>query len=608
MRKLIHSKFELDLSKLGLSEVEENNWFSDSFFTKYSFPFEIDLDDVFDEATGFISMYNSSAVETYFEVKYVHNNQIEDAIFEVESYQNKLSCVVRFGFEQLPSWDKKLSELSLEKFDLPSGVTIFAHAQSVITKTWPEVNYNFPQIHVDKYDPEDDLWTVFEKILNNRVDGLFLENTVDTLEDVTYNRNIMQPLPYWIHILQRIMADAGFTLAGDILNDPRLKVATLYGDVDYFTKPTTQEPITVSQISEDAITVVNARSLYQFKTTLLTPGKYSISGTVRAMRRSNFKAYFIIKYRNTVLYSIYASDTSTFHGSLARTYNVDVEFETLVDLNPNEITIENFQPQTTETPIHDLTIALMRVNDSTGVAIPTIINENKIDLTKAVPNKTAGDFVKDVKNWFNYDLTIIGKLAVMNPIEDQINYEDAVDLSFTEVRRPQIKFSQGISFLLKFQDIESKDYKYLPVFHDKENYVNSNYTITEKTTTIEIAALPLPMLSRKNIQTAYALEGNDSKTYLVVYDGLYNGNNLAKPIDEYLLPEIHLAYWLKWFNYRINARGFTWGFTAWNEDLLSLKAKSKIFAYNKHHIVKSINKTEVVEDSYDVEIEVESLE
>jgi hypothetical protein len=98
----------------------------------------------------------------------------------------------RFGYEQLPSFDKKLSELSLDKFDLPSGTTIYQHAESLITK-WPEVNYNF--LHIDKYDATDVLWNGFEGIINNRVDGVFLTNTVDTVEDVTYNRNVMQPLP-----------------------------------------------------------------------------------------------------------------------------------------------------------------------------------------------------------------------------------------------------------------------------------------------------------------------------------------------------------------------------------------------------------------------------
>lgn len=613
MRKLIHSKFELDLSPFKVSDTEENNWFSDSFFTKYSFPFEIDLTDDLDIALEFISQYNTNP-QTYFELKYVHNNQIEDAILEAESLQEKLSLTLRFGFEQLPSFDKTLSELSLEKFDLPSGTTIFEHAQTIITKTWPEVNYNFPQIHVDKYDPTDALWNGFGSIINNRVSGVFLENTVDTVEDITYNRNVIQPLPYWIHILQRGMLDGGYTLAGGILNDERLKRACLFGDVDYFSKPTTQEPITISQMSEDAVDVNYDNSnhtkaqKYYYHTTLTTPGKYNISGSVRAMRRSNFSAYFFIKYRNRILFSVYASDTSMFHGSTLRSYDVDVSFETIVDMNVNDITIENYQAFTTEESIIDLTISLVRVNDTSGVAIPTIINENKVDLTKAVPNITFLDFIKVVKNWFNYDLTIIGKQAIMNPIQYQINYSDALDLRFTEIKKPLRKFTQGISFLLKFADIDNKEFVFLPVFHELDSVVNSNYVIDDKTTTIEINALPLPLLTRNGAQSAYALESNDSKVYLVNYDGIYNGNNLAKTNEEYCLPSVHLQYWYKWFNFQINAQGFNWSFKAWQESIYELKVKTKIFVYNKIHIIKTINRTEIQPDLFEIDIETKGLE
>jgi hypothetical protein len=67
---------------------------------------------------------------------YTFTTKNKTAIFEIESHQDKLSCTTRFGYEQLPSFDKKLSELSLDKFDLPSGTTIYQHAESLITKKW----------------------------------------------------------------------------------------------------------------------------------------------------------------------------------------------------------------------------------------------------------------------------------------------------------------------------------------------------------------------------------------------------------------------------------------------------------------------------------------
>jgi hypothetical protein len=608
MRKLIHSSFELDLSPFKISDTEENNWFSDSFFLKYSFPFEIDLEDDLDVAFGFISQYNSDEVETYFDLLYVHGDSIEKAVLEIESHQEKLSCVLRYGFEQLPSFDKKLSELSLEKINLNSGVTIYQHAETIITQTWPTVNYNFPQIHTDKYDTTDGIWENFGGILNNRVSGVFLENTVDTVEDITYNRNIMQPLPYFIHILQRGMIDAGYELSGKILTDEIITKACLCGDVDYFKRPTLQDPIDIIQMSEDAAsTNVNGSQNFYSHTILAAPGKYNIQGTIKSLRWSNYWCTFTIKYRNTILFQQKSYPTNWQHGTTWRDYAVDITFETIVDFNPHDITIEGYINYSQQQTIIDLSITTVILFDSTGTAIPTVENENKVDLTKAVPDITFGDFVKIIKNWFNYDLDIVGNYAVMNPIEDEINYNDAEDLQFAEIKRPLRKFTQGFSFLLKFQDIESNDYKFDPVFKDRDSVLNSKYIVDDKTTTIEINALPLPLLTRNSVQTSHAFESNDSKVYLVKYDGLYNGNNLAQSTIEYQIPSIHLRYWEKWFEFRIFTQAFSWGFKAWEEQLLKIKAKTKIFAYGRFHIIKNINKTETVPGQFNIEIETNTL-
>jgi hypothetical protein len=119
--------------------------------------------------------------------------------------------------------------------------------------------------------------------------------------------------------------------------------------------------------------------------------------------------------------------------------------------------------------------------------------------------------------------------------------------------------------------------------------------------------LPLPLLTRNGTQTAFALEQNDSKVFLVPYNGIYNGNNLAQAIDSYLIPAVHIQYWSKWFDFRINSHGFLWVFKSWNEKIMNLKAKSKIFAYNRYHVVKNINKTEVRPALFEVEIDTETL-
>lgn len=643
MRKLTHSKFELDLSQFKISDTEENSWFSDSFFTKYSFPFDIDLVDDLNVAFDFIEHHNSSP-ELYYEVIYTHNNFISKAIFEVEQLQQKLTCTLRFGFESLPSFGKKLSELSLQKLVLPVGTTIYQHANSIVGQTWPNVNYNFPQLHTDKISTDDSQWSAFEKIINNRKDGAFLINEVDEIEEVTYNRNIIQPLPYFLHILQRGFADDGYILAGQILDDHRIKKATLYGDVDYFSivqfdsifiyKMKEDATETGSIVSPGTFTVNTAFSSFspQISTIIVNPlvnfrrflyienlpnkGKYRVSGTFAFVNNRFIDSYFRIKYRNTVIYEfkINKKFTQDYYDRVFRfsvhEFNVDTTFETLSDGLADDITVEIYTSDTwlTDKTFLDISIDMVLLNDQSGNPLSTVINKNEVDLKRAVPDILFDDFVKGIKNWFNYDITkVVGNTIYMDRIEDNVNHNYVIDFSMFEVKYPVRKYSKGNSFLLKFADIDSKDYTYLPVFQNQSSIVSSNYKVDDKTTTIEINALPLPHTSRNGVQTAHAFENNNSKIYLVPYNGLVGGNNYSLPINEYLIPAVHETNWRKWFDFRINSVNYVWSFKCFIEQLEGLNSKVKIRAYENTHILKVINKTEIAPDQFEVEFDSQTV-
>lgn len=616
MRKLIFSNFELDLSPYKLSVVRENHWFSDAFFTKYSFPFEIEWSDEIDEVFGFLSRYNSTTHQTRLECKYYHNNTISDAIFEIEQCQEVISGVIYFGYEELPNFEKKLSELPLDKFELPEGVNIYDHAESVMTQSWPNVNYNFPQIHTDKIDVDnDDIFFAFERIINNYKDGAFLINEVITegSEEVTYNRNIMQPLPHFLHITKKIFEDIGLTLQGEILTDTRFLNKYIFADVDYATT-VTQESISIIQMSEDSIeqgtvaTTVfgNYRDFkkYSYTAPIANPGRYRIVGKVHRYLIPNFTTYIRIKYRDQIIWQSSGSD-----GFYKVVKNVNVVFDTLVDLLPNEITVESFQASTEEKIIFELDINPVRLHDTEGNPIPSIINKNEIDLTKSVPDMNCGDWLKMIKNIYNYDLSVQGSIATMNRVNTQINYQDAIDLRHTEVKRPVRKFMKGNSFILKYQDIDSKDYTFLPVFHDSNGVVNSSFVKTDKTIEIEINALPLPLLQRNGVQTAHACENNNSKPYFVVYSGVNSsGLNLSNDPADFLMPAIHQEYHLNWMNFRINTQEFFWTLRMFSEEFIQLKPNSKVFAYGRFHVIKNINDTEVAPDEFEIEIETALLE
>lgn len=620
MRKIIASKFELDLSGFKLVDTEQNSNMADTMFAKISYPFEIDLTDELNVSLDFIREYTTRP-ETIYDVFYVHFDKMEKGTLELEEISdNKLSCVLTYGLEQFPSWDKKLSELSLDKFELQNNLTIYQHAQAIIGQTWPTANYNFPQVHTDKIDTDDDVWFAFEKIINNRKDGAFLVNDVDLVEEITYNRNIMQPMPYLFHILEKGVQDAGFNLTGDILLDQKLKKQVVYADVSYYTT-VEQNSVPIMIMSEEHIETGFVTTTYnpfimsndswnitfawsKFKKTIQidNPGKYRIVGQVTMFMIPNVFCRLVIKYRNTII--LQWGNSANYSGKL--NLSINAVFETLADILPNEITVEIYQRKTSEQMIVQLDVNPIRLHDNSGQAIATVINKNEIDLTRAVPDMTFGDLIKILKNWFNYSFDVVDTNVVMNLIKKATPGNTIVNLERFEVKRVLRKFQKGMSFLLKFADVDSKEFVFLPVFQSVSGVVNTNYITNDKTNSIEINGLPLPLFTRNSVQTAYGFENSNSKLYLVKYDGLFGGNNLAQDNSELLLPAVHESNWLDWMNFRINAISYKMIFKAAAIDISNLNVKSEIYSYQNNHLIKSLQRTEISPDIMEVELETET--
>lgn len=626
MRKIIHSNFELDLSTKKITDISENPIFSDKFSTKYSYPIEIDLEDDLDIAFGFISFYNSSNPLTLIDVTYVHNDVLSPAVLEVEEIQGKkMQITISWGFEEFPSWNKKLSELPLDKFEVAN---IYTHAAGIISQTYPAVNYNFPQIHTDKIDTEDDIWFAFEKILNNYKEGVFLENYVDTVEDITYNKNIMQPLPYLLHVLKKGFEDGGYNLDGSFTNHPLIKKICLYTDATYHTT-FEQESYSIMQMSEDAIaseeqvdgtftqdgtfswqqptTVVNPFqrvARYLSETTISAPGKYRIIGKINVYTMKFKSINIVIKYRDTVIYSF---SLGGFIGNgIKIERNIDVVFETLSDILPNEITIESEQYPTSDKVIFDININPIRLHDTAGDAIPTVLNPNQIDLTRAVPDITFGDLVTTLKNWFNLNLDYNNSTAYLNFVQEDIDLARLKEFNLFEVMEPLRKLQKGNSYVLKFQEVNSKEYSFVPVYHSFDTISNSSFVVNEKTTEIQINGYPLPLAFRNGVQTAHAFEESNDKVQLVIYDGLTSGLNLSKDPNDLLLPSVHENFWRKFIDRRINAQNFQWSFLADSFEILGLNVKDKLSCYSNIHLIKSISKTEIEPEIFEVEIETEA--
>lgn len=608
MRKVIHQNFELDLTPFKITDTTENAMFSDKFSAKYSFPIEIDVTEDIDKAFGFISFHNANEALIYINVKYVHNNEISDAILEVQEIGQKMTILLSWGFDEFPSWNKKLSDLDLQKITVAD---IYNHCLTVDNQLWPNVNYNFPQIHTDEFDIEETKWLYFKKIINHKNNIGYFQNTVDTNEYISYNRNIIQPLPYLLYLIKQGFLEENWEINGDIFENELLKKALVFSNkYNYFTPSEVDFNLLVNT---DQVVNSNPQTNTTFEFSLNLsdkPGKYSILGIVSTKR--SFGATWFKIFLNDVL--VWEINYDAFPD-----YSIDFqEIELYVDLidGPNVLKIESRQLPYDNNGL-DFTQGLRAICDLIvnpvfllidGEYAPTVYNPNEVDLKKAVPDLTYGEFFTIVKNWFNLNITydLNTKTASVNFIQNAINNSQTKDLSTKEIKYPTRKYNKGNSFLLKFKDINSDVYNFLPVFHSYENIVNENFTITEKTSTIEVNGLPLPLMDRNGSNTAHAFESDSSKVYLVLYDGLSDGLNLSKSNHELLIPQIHETYWKKWFNRRLNAVNYLWTYIADSIDLLNFSVYDKIHAYKNIHLIKSIQKTELKPDLFEVEIETEA--
>lgn len=624
MRKLIHSNFELDLQNFKLVDVDNNSNFADTQFVRSTFPFEIDLNDDLDIALGFISAYTTNP-QTIYECIYCHNDLLEKAELEINEINGrKLSCVLQFGLENFPNWDKKLSELPLLDFSLAPGNNIQAYAENIISQGYPNVRFNFPQVHTDKYDTSDSTWEFFEKILNKRVAGLFPKNTIDTsTADIgVYNRNILQPMPYLLYVLKTAIEDANYTLAGDILTDQLLKNKLIVSQSqENFVRSSKIEFAINFDLSTLQQNIENyngnniVAGLQQRQSIIIdSAGIYSCLGIVRVFSVDgrvpndpdgtffHYNGYFQLSVNGVLIKQIIVNNQKP------PIFENILQIFTMYFNAGNEVSVlfKTRYDNSYDDPIVDLDFYKICDLDVNREPTGTIYNNNTINLKKSVPDMTFGELVNIVKNWFNYSFDIVGQTVVMNKILSEINTNDSILLNNLEVKEPTRRFQSGLSFLHKFADIDSKLFSYKKVFQNRLGVFTENFKEDKKTNTIEVNGLPLPQYNRTGITTAYEFDGSDNKLYLVDYDGLVGGENYTKPSTNIFLENIHTSYWLNWLSFRINAVAFKWKFKSFYILLNNLRAKSVIFAYQKYHIIKSIQRTEIASDLFEYDIDTES--
>lgn len=585
--RFIHDEFELDISDLELNWQEENTWFKEDFFLSSSFPFEMDY-----EKIPFFMQYkhdNLSNSEIWFQGKLEKDGRIEDAILEIEEAGEKLRLTIRYGTEALPNWTKKLTELELEVV-LPNGGNMRTHANTIVNKTWPEVNYNFPAVHSSYYENAP-LFEDFEGVINKRVNGEFLHNIPDGHR--TKNRNIVYPFPYHLYVLKSCAEDAGYTLHGDVLNDPDLidlcivppgLIVNFEGIPDPVEWLVGQE----SRVSFEIIGFFLIREYWLNESELNHRGYFNLQGEI-----NDEVVWAKIKLNGNVIFSYQKGQMPVFFNFWFFTTATENEFVFEAMSLGNGITGPF---------VMDAILTTLYLTDENGEMLPFLANFNNVQLAEKLPEMTIGDFFKFHKRLKNYDFELKnGNQIWMNLVQNEINESEITDISEFEPPTKTRKYEQAKAFILQYEGTYD-DYTFTKVLADKTSYLVDDFVKPDHATEININGLPLPIIDKNGITTAVQISDDKSKLLLVKYPGLSNGQNWTRPTPQLDVLQLYLNHWQKWLNFMIHSVRFLWTIKATANQLMKIGRKSKLFAFNNLMFVHTLNRRRA-KDVEEVEIE-----
>lgn len=633
--KIIHSDFEIDLRNQNIDYTEQNQWFVDGITINYTLPLSLTLTQELDEVFGMISHINSFSNAKSFDVKLHKMDKIFDAIIYIESiYENVLELSIKYGFETYPNFAKNLRQLPLEDKQITN---LREDALTVKPLVWPETNYKYPAAHLpeDVLDNTSNRFDFFENIINLFEDGQFVENIFDEQTNDVINRTIMQPFPYVLHLLIKGFQDAGFELIGDILEDEQLKKVLIGSLSDYYTNFNSDQEDWV--INSDYLTLIETTEsgkpitegipeeisdrfkfhmfskyfdtgwFYEQKT-ISNQGRFKIAGNINIRRNPFNRAFLYILIDGEVIKKITRRKTNGFRNEEFFTFNYNFDVNT-----PRTITIYTQQGipfsefnEPTTAPIIDFTITQLASLENEEL-IPSIIEANRVRLNQTLPNKKFGDLVKAVMAWRNMNITIdvAENKVIMNKIAKTINLPTSQDLSFTEIKKPQLEFNEEKSYLLKFTP-KQDDQRYDQLLFSRNGPETKNIKTNENTEEINIELYPLLNKTINGINTSTFEDDAQNDIAVFLHDTEQTPLNTTHQVTELLIPQIFENDYEDWLDFRLFSKTFKWKNVISVEEALLIDIYQKTFAYNQVHYIKQLIVRLSDKDFAEIEIETES--
>lgn len=427
-----------------------------------------------------------------------------------------------------------------------------------------------------------------------------------------FNRNIIQPLPYLMYVLKSGFKLAQLELKGDIVEDPLLKKILIYAEKDPFIQHNI-DPLILQYTSDDidentftyeipeSWTGIPIKQYIPMKSILIDrPGKYTIIGQIDIRTNNyNYKAQFNLYKDNEV---IFTRDVKFVP------WQSLIEVSFILPSGTCEIRMEAFTAIGEYHTVADLQILPVYFINSQGKKEPNLLNENRVDLNKVVPNVTFGTLVNSVLNMFNYDVdSVTNTEIVINKIDTSIAKNEIVDLTSFENTNVRRKSNTDTSYLLKYDQEGDLDLGGFYIDKTESKFVTKEFN-KKPQTEISIPIYPLQNELINEVFTAKSIQSSEDKICFVLYDGLLNGQNYSLEPSALAIPNLVNSYHYTWLNNRVRCIPYDISFIAEIEDVIDLNTKKRAYCYNNIHLIKSISKNQLLNGKFEIEIETETLE
>jgi hypothetical protein len=593
MIKFQTNKYEIDLSHLPISFNEVNDYFTTEIIKSFSDPLDVDISsDVF-EKLNLITIENISKYNNKVYGNLIINNRYYEGYIAINEVKDETAEITIFyGKETLDVFDKKLNELPFNTTNTNGSLVSFANTQ--ITKSWPEVTHNFPKIFNDAIKTKSG-YELFENFINNYkyngVDWEFTSNSIDNIDGVNtiVNRNVMTPCVYLMEILKTGFKTEGLEVRGDFA-DAVFNHKILLVPKTYFEQYSANEFLNYSFSTPTSQETIDGKSVNVYTQTH-TP---SAEGTYKLDMRINLSsfqaAYFklTIEQNSVVLYNAFSKNNAVF---IDESININVA---TAAINKDIVVTLKLYYQTTS--IANFNSFNYSFTEGKLNIFPTSYN-----VANFLPNITFKKLLNKLKTMFNISFTYTENAVYINYLENQLEAVVFNDLSETDQPKPRRILNKNNLFKLTYPDTQE-----LLVDKNGQTYNQANFTSNE-IETIEIEILPLKVLDKDGVVTAVYPEEEEDVMF-ILYNGPISNEPLAiDKIDNQSLSlqDTYDLYYRKWLQYRANAETYNDSFILHGSKTLNIK--EGIYKYNKHHLIKSINKQHINNNYWNIEIETETL-